>query len=211
MTSGAELFERVVRAPVALWAYWLEHASVIDPEQAGVVVAMGRPEREHLARAKREADGAGWAGLLADYWAFLERYDGVALDQGGEGEPRVALVAPETLWEPLLWPARAAAHGQLADCDVPFAASTLCFGELVGSGYLFFRRSRVGLLQRRVVEVWFFDVKEPESPATRLASSFDDFLRELSTHALRLEALLGARGAKGWDRDEPPPPFLPPL
>lgn len=208
MTSGSDLFERVVRSPDALWAYWLEHASVVDPDQSGVVVAMGRPEREHLARARREAEGAGWGGLLADYWAFLERHDGVALDQGGDGEPRVAIVAPETLWEPVLWPARAAAHSQLADYDVPFAALTLCFGELVGSGYLFFRRSRAGLLRRRVVDVWFFDVQERD--ATRLASSFDELLLRLSACALRLDALLDVSGAKGWRGESPPPPFVPP-
>ena len=196
MDTGLIAFRLLLSHPDALWNAWLAEDDVVDAEESGVVVATGVPVPAEIAEARRAVDALGWRGLLDAYWALLAEHDGVAIDQGGEGPPRVAALPPSSLSEPVIWPARHGEREVLADFSRP-PDTALAFGELSGSGYLFFKKARAGLFGKRA-EVWFYDVKEPSKPATKLGESFDEFLSGWVEHRLKLAALLAARGAAGW-------------
>lgn len=192
---GIDAFRKALESPAALWTWWLENENVCDPEESGAVVAIGSPDLEQLAIARQRGDDTGWRGLLDEYWAFLSEYNGVAIDQGGKGDPRLASVLPAELWEPFIWPANAKGSDALSAFSL--SDPTFCFGELTGSGYLFFRRLGGGIFRKATVEVWFYDYKT-QTPETKLAVSFDGFLTKLAEHCLQIPSLLTASGADGW-------------
>lgn len=196
---GLTAFRLLLEHPEPLWKAWCEDGDVVDPEEAGIVLATGLPELDRQDALRRLAGQLKLEGALDDYWTFLAENDGVALDQGGGGPPRAAKVATSELFEPVIWPARSAQPAALAGLTLPWSDDTLAFGELTGSGYLCFRAARAGFFGRgRKLEVWFYDLKEPSRPATKLADTFDAFLLAWVEHKLRLPSLLSARDAAGW-------------
>jgi hypothetical protein len=194
-------FSALLNSPGAaetLWKQWLELDNVIDAEESGVVVATGVPHAERLGVVQRTAASEGWGPELDDYWSFLARYNGLAIDQGGDGPPRFAEVAVSELTYPTVWPVSSMEPDALAHAELPGVEATWCFGEHADCGHLFFRRTSSGFFRKRTtVDVCFYDAKSSEH-VTRLAGTFDELLRKLIEGRLRITNVFTASGAPGW-------------